>query len=296
MAITAQPITAADTRARYDELGYVTFPTLLDRSEVAVLRSALDELLEEASTVPEVDPDALKGRDALTTSDKFSFTLSATGERHVRRIFNPIAHHQAFMDLVHNPKILDEVENLIGPNIQIHHTKLNLKPPASHHARFEWHQDYPFFPHTNYDLIAVAVHIDESTEENGCLRVIPGIHTLGPQVHAFAADGAFSSQLADQSVIPDESKWVSVTSPAGGVEMHHCNMLHSSTANRGVRPRSAVIIQYRAADNAQLSPYNAAQPGYGMLVRGVNPYKARLLDGTTVQLPTPIKDPTQRDG
>jgi hypothetical protein len=57
-----------------------------------------------------------------------------------------------------------------------------------------------------------------------------------------------------------------------------------------------MIIQYRAADNAQLSPYNAAQPGYAMLVRGVNPYKARLLDGTLVQLPTPIKDPTQRDG
>ena len=115
-------------------------------------------------------------------------------------------------------------------------------------------------------------------------------------MHKFAADGAFSSQLADQSVIPDESRWVSVTSPAGGVEMHHCNMLHSSTANRGVKPRSAVIIQYRAADNVQLSPYSSAQPGYGLLVRGVNPYKARLLDGSMVQLPTPIKDPTQRDG
>lgn len=295
MAITAQPMTAADRRARYDEAGYLTFPDMLDRSEVAILRAALDELLDEAARVPD-DVAVLGGRDALTTSEKFSFTRSTTGERHVRRIFNPIAHHKAFMDLVFNPKILDQVENLVGPNIAVHHTKLNLKPPASHHARFEWHQDYPFFPHTNYDLIAVAVHIDESTAENGCLRIIPGIHKLGPLEHMFAADGAFSSQLADQSVIPDESRWVSVTSPAGGVEMHHCNMLHSSTANRGVKPRSAMIIQYRAADNVQISPYNPTQPGYGMLVRGVAPYTARLLDGTTVQLPTPIKDPTQRDG
>jgi len=142
----------------------------------------------------------------------------------------------------------------------------------------------------------VAVHIDESTEENGCLRVIPGIHKLGPLEHMFAADGAFSSQIRDQGVIPDQSRWLNVTSPAGGVEMHHCNMVHSSTANRGVKPRSAVIIQYRAADNVQLSPYSPTAPGYGMLVRGVLPYKARLLDGSTVQLPTPIKDPTQRDG
>ena len=295
MATTAPSMTAADQKARYEEQGYLTFPDMLDRSEVAVLRAALDELLEEAARIPD-DGSAHAGINALTTTEKFSFTRSDTGERHVRRIFNPIAHHPAFMDLVHNPKMLDAVGNLIGPNIALHHTKLNLKPPASHHARFEWHQDYPFFPHSNYDLIAVAVHIDESTEENGCLRVIPGIHKLGPLEHMFAADGAFSSQLRDQSVIPDASQWVSVTSPAGGVEMHHCNMLHSSTANRGVKPRSAVIIQYRAADNVQLSPYNAAQPGYGMLVRGVAPYTARMLDGSIVQLPTPIKDPTQRDG
>ena len=207
MAISAPTMSPAEAKARYDEQGYLTYPTMLDRSEVAVLRSALNELLDEASRVPQ-DASGLAGKDALTTSDKFSFTMSSTGERHVRRIFNPIAHHQAFMDLVHHDRILDAVENLIGPNIAIHHTKLNLKPPASQNARFEWHQDYPFFPHTNYDLIAVAVHIDESTEENGCLRVIPGAHKLGPLVHKFAADGAFSSQIADQSAIPDSSRWV----------------------------------------------------------------------------------------
>jgi ectoine hydroxylase-related dioxygenase (phytanoyl-CoA dioxygenase family) len=286
MTLGAQPMTVADQRAQYAELGYVTFPEMLERSEVDVLQAALAELLAEADEVP----------DGVEATEVFSFTRSDTGERRVRRIFNPIAHHQAFHDLVFHPRIVDAVEGLIGPNIQLHHTKLNLKPPASGQARFEWHQDYPFFPHSNYDLVAVAVHIDESTEENGCLRVIPGSHRLGPQVHKFSADGAFSSQLEDQSVIPDASHWRSVTSRAGGVEMHHCNMLHSSTANRGTKPRSAVIIQYRAADNVQLSPDWPDRPGFGMQIRGVNPYQARLLDGTIVPLPTPIKDPTQRDG
>ena len=44
MAIATQPETAAEQKARYEEKGYITFPTMLDRSEVAVLRSALDEL------------------------------------------------------------------------------------------------------------------------------------------------------------------------------------------------------------------------------------------------------------
>jgi len=286
MTITERPRTAAEQKAYYDEHGYITFPEMLGASEVAVLQAALAELLDKARVVP----------DDVAMTDVYSFTRSDTGERHVRRIFNPIAHHQAFYDLVFHPGIVDAVESLIGPDIQLHHTKLNLKPPASGQARFEWHQDYPFFPHSNYDLVAVAVHIDESTEENGCLRVIPGVHKLGPREHAFSADGAFSSQLKDQSFILDESRWASVTSPAGGVEMHHCNMLHSSTANRGVKPRSTVIIQYRAADNVQLSPDWPDRPGFGLQIRGVNPYRARLFDGTIVQLPTPIKDPTQRDG
>ena len=286
MTITTQPMTPADQKTYYDDRGYITFPEMLSATEVAELQAALAALLDEANREP----------DDVEMTDKFSFTRSDSGGRHVRRIFNPIAHHKAFYDLVFHPGIVDAVESLIGPNIQLHHTKLNLKPPASRQARFEWHQDYPFFPHSNYDLVAVAVHIDESTEENGCLRVIPGIHKLGPREHAFSADGAFSSQLKDQSFIPDESRWLSVTSPAGGVEMHHCNMLHSSTANRGTKPRSAVILQYRAADNVQLTPDWPDRPGFGLQVRGINPYQARLFDGTIVQLPTPIADPTQRDG
>jgi ectoine hydroxylase-related dioxygenase (phytanoyl-CoA dioxygenase family) len=193
-----------------------------------------------------------------------------------------------------NPKILDVVENLIGPDIQLHHTKLNLKPPSSREARFEWHQDYPFFPHTNFDLLAVMVYFDDSTEENGCLTIVPGSHKMGPRNHLFAKDGAFSSQLEDKSVVGDPSSWLKVPVPAGGIELHHCNMLHSSTANRGTKPRSAMVIQYRAADNVALGG-NMSNVGFGMQVRGVNPYRVRMIGGT-FKLPGKIEDPLQRDG
>jgi phytanoyl-CoA hydroxylase len=211
----------------------------------------------------------------------------------VRRIFSPIAHHQAFYDLVFHPRIVDVVENLLGPNIQLHHTKLNLKPPSKE-ARFEWHQDYPFFPHTNFDLLAVMIMLDDSTEENGCLRIIPGSHKWGPRNHLFARDGAFSSQLEDRSVLEDPTRWLTVPVPAGGMELHHCNMLHSSGPNRGVQPRSAIVIQYRAADNVQLGG-NAAHAGNGLQIRGSNPYRVRMIAGA-FRLPGQITDPLQRDG
>jgi phytanoyl-CoA hydroxylase len=282
LAQSAASLSPGEQLAFYRTHGYLVFPAMLDADEVGRLRAALDEVLEEAQGLTE-------------TNEKFSITRGDDGRPHVRRIFNPIKHHKAFYDAAFHPRILDTVENLIGPNIQIHHTKLNLKPPSSPEARFEWHQDYPFFPHTNYDLLAVLVHLDEATEENGCIRLIPGSHHLGPRLHRFARDGAFSSQLEDQSVVADEAQVIHVPCPAGSVELHHCNMLHSSTANRGVQPRSALIIQYRAADNVALGG-SMAHFGFGLTVRGVNVYRARLLDGTRIALPGEIKDPLQRDG
>jgi phytanoyl-CoA hydroxylase len=281
MVQVLQHVSPSQQKAQYEDEGYLVFPELLDPAELATLRAALAEVLREA--------------DGLTESnDKFSVVRSDDGARHVvRRIFNPIAHHQAFYDLVLNPKIVDVVENLLGPDIQLHHTKLNLKPPSKD-ARFEWHQDYPFFPHTNFDLLAVMIMLDDSTEENGCLKIIPGSHTWGPRNHLFARDGAFSSQLEDRSVLEDPSRWKTVPVPAGGMELHHCNMLHSSGPNRGTQPRSAIVIQYRAADNLQLSG-NTGHFGNGLQIRGSNPYRVRMIAGT-FRLPGQISDPLQRDG
>jgi phytanoyl-CoA hydroxylase len=277
----ASELSPSEQRAAYHDHGYLVFPTLLDAAELATLRSALAEVLREAEGLTD-------------TNEKFSIIRTDDGGYSVRRIFEPIARHAAFHDLVLNPKILDVVENLIGPNIQLHHTKLNLKPPSSREARFEWHQDYPFFPHTNFDLLAVMIYLDDSTEENGCLTIIPGSHKWGPRNHLFARDGAFSSQLEDKSILSDPSRWLKVPVPAGGMELHHCNMLHSSTANRGTQPRSAMVIQYRAADNVALGG-NMSNAGFGLQVRGVNPHAVRMMGGT-FKLPGKIEDPLQRDG
>jgi phytanoyl-CoA hydroxylase len=281
MVLTPTTLSPADQKAAYDEQGYLVFPELLDADELATLRRALDEVLAESVGLTE-------------SNEKFSIVPSDDAQRPVvRRIFNPIAHHPAFYDLVFNPKIVDVVEHLIGPNIQLHHTKLNLKPP-SRQARFEWHQDYPFFPHTNFDLLAAMIMLDDSTEENGCLTIIPGSHKWGPRNHLFARDGAFSSQLEDKRVLEDASCWKRVPVPAGGMEIHHCNMLHSSGPNRGERPRSGLILQYRAGDNVQLGG-GTGHFGWGLQVRGEPLFRARMIEGTFA-LPGPIADPLQRDG
>lgn len=282
MSVATDQLSPSQQRRCYEEEGYVLLPELLTRAEVGALQDALAELLPESQGL-------------TANNEKFSITPGDDGKYHVRRLFSPIQHHKVFYDMAFHSKILDAVENLIGPNIQLHHSKLNMKPPSSREARFEWHQDYPFFPHTNYDLLAVLIHLDDATIDNGCIRIIPGSHKLGPHMHWFAKDGAFSSQLEDKSVVEDETRWRYLECPAGSIEIHHCNMLHSSTANRGIAPRSVLIFQYRSADNVALGG-NMNNFGFGMMVRGENPYRARLLDGSLVPLPGKITDPLQRDG
>jgi ectoine hydroxylase-related dioxygenase (phytanoyl-CoA dioxygenase family) len=269
----------AELRARYEEEGYLVFPEFLDDVELAVLRGALTELLDEAAGLTE-------------SNEKFSIVLADDDARPVvRRIRNPIAHHPAFFDLVFNAKIVDVVEHLIGPDIQLHHTKVNLKPP-SRDARFEWHQDYPFFPHTNFDLLAVMIMLDDATEENGCLKIIPGSHKEGPHAHVFGRSGAVSSHLADTDVLQDTSLWKNIPLAAGGMELHHCNLLHSSEPNRSPLPRSAMVIQYRAADSVQLGG-STNHYGLGMQIRGSDPHRVRMVEGS-FPLPVISNDPLQR--
>ena len=192
LAQSAAALSPAEQQALYEAHGYLVFPEMLEPGRSAVLRAALDEVLDEAHGLTE-------------TPRSSPITRGHDGRHHVRRIFNPIKHHKAFHDAALHPRILDAVENLIGPDIQIHHTKLNLKPPSSPRRASSGTRTIRS-SHTNYDLLAVLVHLDEATEENGCIRIIPGSHKLGPRLHRFAKDGAFSSQLEDRSVLADESR------------------------------------------------------------------------------------------
>ena len=88
---TAHAMSSAEQKAFYETQGYLVFPEMLNRGEVAVLRAALDEVLEEARGLTE-------------SNQKFSITRGHDGAYHVRRIFNPIQHHKAFYDAAFHPR------------------------------------------------------------------------------------------------------------------------------------------------------------------------------------------------
>ena len=132
------------------------------------------------------------------------------------------------------------------------------------------------------------IMLDDSTEENGCLQVVPGSHKEGPVGHAHDPSSAAVMDVGER--VRDRPK-VAVEVPAGGVSVHHCCALHGSAPNRSPHPRRAFIVQYVAGDNRQLGG-RTDHAGWGRFLRGVDPHRARLVAGTW-QLPVASTDPRQ---
>ena len=81
-----------------------------------------------------------------------------------------------------HPRILDVIEQFIGPNIVLFASHLICKPGGDGKAA-PWHQDSTYWPLDPMEVMTMWLAIDEATSENGCMRVIPGTHTLGELAH-----------------------------------------------------------------------------------------------------------------
>ena len=164
---------------------------------------------------------------------------AATGLSAIRRIKSPHLHDAAFARALAEPDLLDMVEQLIGPDIRWHHTKLNAKQPLGS-GHVEWHTDWGYYPHTNSELVEIAIAIDPITEANGCLQVLPGSH-LGPALDHTEA-GVFVGAVPPGSF--DQSEAIALPLEPGDISIHHVRLLHGSGPNRTEHQRRLLLQGY----------------------------------------------------
>ncbi len=115
----------------------------------------------------------------------------------IRRIKLPHIQMPSCAGLMRHECILEPVRDLIGPNLRLHTSKLNMKH-AGCGAAVEWHQDWAFYPHTNDDILAVGVMIDDMTIHNGPLLVVPGSHR--GKIYQHHADGQFVGAISAEEI------------------------------------------------------------------------------------------------
>lgn len=190
----------------------------------------------------------------------------------LRRVQAPTEVSDAYYEAMADSAMTDMVAELIGPNIKLHHTKINSKQPGSA-TEVKWHQDFPFTPHSNSDLITALLMVDEVTEENGPLAVVPGTHK-GP-IHSLWHDGVFTGAVAPDVEEDMKQQSAICTGKAGSVCLMHTRLAHGSEPNLSDHPRTLFISVYSAGDAMPCSPNPVPTKHMGLFVRGEDPRRVR---------------------
>lgn len=241
----------------YRDQGYLLLERVIPESQLKVLRATIADFIEASR--------------AVTTSNAiFDLDRShSAAEPRVRRLKNPHLHAAIFRDLLASDLILDPVAKLLGGSVRFDHSKLNFKHPGAN-AQIQWHQDWAFYPHTNDDLLAVGVYIDDCKPESGPLRVIPGSHK-GP-IYDHHRNGLFVGGVPDEALGDMPERAVELDGPAGSLTLHHVRMLHGSGNSRIDTTRPLLLFSYAAVD---------AFPVFDRY--DLDEYDSRILRGTPVR-------------
>ena len=166
--------------------------------------------------------------------------------------------------LVHHPKILDAVEDLIGPDILVYHSTLFLKE-AQTAAYVRWHQDSVNFyldPHLH---VTAWVALSEASVEAGCMRALPGSHRWGPFGHDDKPE-PMNMIRRGQGISDrfDQESGVMMPVKAGQMSLHHTDLVHASGANESDDRRIGFAISYIPAI---VKPVGGVKPS-ALCVRG----------------------------
>lgn len=198
----------------------------------------------------------------------------------VRRLYEPCTHYPQARALSDSDELLDSVEQLFGPNLLFHYSKLNMKP-AEVGSVVEWHQDLLYYPMTNTDSLAVLFYLDDTDASNGALKIVPGKHQGAVMDHTH--DGHFQGRVTEAM---DDSRAVLIEGPAGSAIFMHGLAPHASEPNTSDRSRRTLILSYRAADAFPVycGPMTAKHDVHVRLVRGQTARVARF-DITSFPIP-----------
>ena len=170
----------------------------------------------------------------------------------LRKLDNPVAHRDAYIQLAMSPTLIQWVERLIGPGVSVFFSQIFFKPPEGGGPKPVHQDNFYFGPDDNQGMVTAWIALDEATIENGCLYY--GKQTnLGPVHEHIAPVGEpFNLQL------PEEIASQHQMSPApvnrGGVSFHHGNTFHQSSANTSSRFRRACAMHFIRNDVRLVKP------------------------------------------
>jgi ectoine hydroxylase-related dioxygenase (phytanoyl-CoA dioxygenase family) len=259
-------------RAAYDRDGFMVIPGVFSPAEIDELCRVTDEFVRAAAQIGAKD-------DVYDLEDTHS-----AAEPRVRRLKAPHLIHPAYFRASRNHKVVAILKELWG-SVRFDTGKLNMKS-AGYGAPVEWHQDWAFYPHTNDDLAAVGIMLDDATEQNGAMLVVPGSHK-GPVFDHHGPNGRFCGAMDPARCDIELSRAVPCLGKAGSVTVHHVRTVHGSATNVSGEQRRFLLFQYRAADAWPLLGFKDGIEKFDELLLAGEPTLHPRLAPVPVRLPLP---------
>lgn len=147
-------------------------------------------------------------------------------------------------ELAMHPRVLDVMEDVLGPDLFVHSTRIFYKHPHDP-SYVSWHQDGLYSKLNTKPAPSAWIALSESNPENGCLRVVPGSHRTGvkPHVETYADDNLLNhgeeiSVQVDESTVRDLVLW------PGQMSLHHVDLIHGSNPNHSDKKRIGFAVSY----------------------------------------------------
>lgn len=239
----------------YDQDGYLLLEHLLSREEVERLLAELERVwaIHQSSREPEVI------REPAGDAIRSIFRVHET---------NPI-----FNRLSRDPRILGAARQILGGDVYVHQSRINLKPGFTG-KEFYWHSDFETW-HVEDGMprmraLSFSVLLDDNLPFNGSLMVMPGSHRDYVAAVGRTPKDHYKESLRRQAYgVPDQNSLTDLyqryglamtTGAAGSVLMFDCNLMHGSASNITPLSRRNVFLVYNSIQNALVAPFSGEAP------------------------------------
>ena len=223
--------------------GYLILDQLFSEDEIAPISSEVDNVIEgRVSYMPE--------RDLIWEPDTNPPRLRNALRLH---LYNPY-----FLEIARHSKLTSVLGEILGTPLRLYGSQVFAKP-ARVGTVVPSHQDMPYWPFAPYEMVSAWIALDDSTIENGCVRMVAGSHKIGILPHEPTQVVGNSLGVRDSSLLaglperPIEVK-------RGSVVLHHCLTVHRSEPNRSGRPRRGLIYVYMAPGVELIDPSRMKGP------------------------------------
>ena len=253
-------ILCADQIRQFSENGFLFLENVITATILRQMNNEFEQWKEESRQHTAAYGETFDHRPRFDVEPGHCFERPA-----LRRIASPVEISETYLSFMRDNKGLDAVADLIGHNIRFENAKINSKQPGSG-TQVKFHQDFLFEPHTNDDLITVLFFLDDVTELNGPLEVVPNTHK--DRLYNHWHDGIFTGSVSEEISNEMKPRAIPCFGPAGSACLMHARLLHGSAPNLSDTPRTLFICEYLAEDAIPLQANHIPSKYMYEVVRG----------------------------